>query len=141
MSDELNRLLARVHEGITIQDFDGRPVPSIIIEEKKYDEILSKVQGKPFSIKTDLNILQDGLGHVFVEVVLTFSQGGFVEKFLVNAKTDLNFFEALAATSMISLSSPKSVYGKDSIFMVQLPKPEKAIDALEIIKAGLEKGK
>lgn len=141
MSDELNRLLARVHEGITIQDFDGRPVPSIIIEEKKYDGILSKVQGKPFSIKTDLNILQDGLGHVFVEVVLTFSQGGFVEKFLVNAKTDLNFFEALAATSMISLSSPKSVYGKDSIFMVQLPKPEKAIDALEIIKAGLEKGK
>lgn len=141
MSDELNRLLARVHEGITIQDFDGRPVPSIIIEEKKYDEILSKVQGKPFSIKTDLNILQDGLGHVFVEVVLTFSQGGFVEKFLVNAKTDLNFFEALAATSMISLSSPKSVYGKDSIFMVQLPKPEKAIDALEIIKTGLEKGK
>ncbi|MBA4461564.1 MAG: hypothetical protein H2B00_03515 [Nitrosopumilaceae archaeon] len=138
MSDELEKLLEKVHQEITIFDFDGKPVPCIILDEKKYDEILSKIAGKPTSINTDLNILQDGLGHVFVEVLLTFSQGGIMEKILVNANTDLKFFESLAQTSMIALSSPKSVYGKDNVFMIQLPKPEKAHDALEIIKKGLK---
>ncbi len=140
MSDELEKLLENVHQEITIFDFDGRPVPCIILDEKKYDEILSKIAGKPTSINTDLNILQDGLGHVFVEVLLTFSQGGIMEKMLVNANTDLKFFESLAQTSMIALSSPKSVYGKDNVFMIQLPKPEKAHDALEIIENGLKQG-
>ena len=138
MSEELKKLLQQAHEGITVFDFDGKPVPCIILEEKKYDEILSKVAGKALSINTDLNILQDGLGHVFVEVVLTFSQGGIVEKILVNANKDILFFESLAKTSMLALSSPKSSYGKDNVFMIQLPKPEKAEDALEIIEKGLK---
>ena len=82
--------------------------------------------------------MQDGIGHVFVEVVLTFSQGGIEEKILVNANKDIIFFESLAKTSMLALSSPKSSYGKDNVFMVQLPKPEKAEDALEIIEKGLK---
>ncbi|MEJ2259960.1 MAG: hypothetical protein P8X78_05580 [Nitrosopumilaceae archaeon] len=138
MSDELEKLLEKVHQGITVFDFDGKPVPCIILEEKKYDELLSKIAGKPTSINTDLNILQDGLGHVFVEVLLTFSQGGIMEKILVNANKDLNFFQSLAKASMLALSSPKSVYGKDNVFMIQLPKPEKAHDALEIIEKGLK---
>ncbi|MFZ8908906.1 MAG: hypothetical protein ACO2YR_08320 [Nitrosopumilaceae archaeon] len=138
MSDELEKLLEKVHQEITVFDFDGKPVPCIILDEKKYDEILSKIAGKPVSINTDLNILQDGLGHVFVEVLLTFSQGGIMEKILVNANTDLKFFESLAQTSMLALSSPQSVYGKDNVFMIQLPKPEKAHDALEIIEKGLK---
>ena len=137
MSDELEKLLEKVHPGITVFDFDGQPVPCIILEEKKYDELLSKIAGKPTSINTDLNILQDRLGHVFVEVLLTFSQGGIMEKILVNANQDLNFFQSLAKTSMLALSSPKSTYGKDNVFMIQLPKPEKALDALEIIEKGL----
>ena len=137
MSDELNRLLEQVHDGITTFDFDGKETPCIVIEEKKYDEILSKVAGQPFSINTDLNILQDGLGNAFVEVALTFSTGNITEKFLVNAKTDLGFFESLADTSMLALSSPKSHYGKDNVFMIQLPRPEKAQDALEIIRSAL----
>jgi len=138
MSEELKKLLNQVHEGITTFDFDGKLVPCIIFEEKKYDEILSKVAGKALSINTDLNILQDGLGHVFVEVVLTFSQGEIEEKILINANIDILFFESLAKTSMLALSSPKSSYGKDNVFMIQLPKPEKAEDALEIIKNGLK---
>ncbi len=138
MADELQKLLNQVHKGITIFDFDGKPVPCIIFEEKKYDEILSKVSGKALSINTDLNILQDGLGHVFVEVTLTFSQGGFVEKILVYANTDILFFESLAKTSMLALSSPKSSYGRDNVFMIQLPRAEKAEGALKIIKSGLK---
>ncbi|MFB5621612.1 MAG: hypothetical protein ACE5Q7_01615 [Candidatus Nitrosomaritimum yanchengensis] len=138
MSDELEKLLQKVHPGITVFDFDGKPVPCIILEEKKYDELLSKIAGKPTSINTDLNILQDGLGHVFVEVLLTFSQGGIMEKILVNANKDLDFFQSLAKTSMLALSSPKSTYGKDNVFMIQLPKPEKAYETLEIIEKGLK---
>lgn len=137
MTDELQRLLEQVHDRITTFDFDGKETPCIVIEEKKYDEMLSKAAGKSLAINTDLNILQDGLGNVFVEVVLTFSQGNIVERFLVNAKTDLLFFESLAKTSMLALSSPKSHYGKDNVFMIQLPRPEKAHDALELIKAAL----
>ncbi len=137
MSDELKRFLELVHDGITTFDFDGKETPCIVLEEKRYDEILSKVAGQSLSINTDLNILQDGLGNVFVEIVLTFSRGNIVEKFLINAKTDLNFFEALAKTSMFAMSSPRSHYGKDNVFMVQLPRPEKAQDALEIIQKAL----
>ncbi len=137
MPDELKRLLDQVHDGITTFDFDGKKTPCILIEEKKYDEILSKVAGQSSSINTDLNILKDGLGNVFVEVVLIFSEKNIVEKFLVNAKTDLAFFESLAKTSMLALSSPHSQYGKENVFMIQLPRPEKAQDALEIIQNAL----
>ena len=138
MPEELKKLLQQVHNGITIFDFDGKSVPCIILEERKYDELLSKVAGKSLSIDTDLNILQDGLGHVFVEVTFTFSQGGIVEKILVNANKDILFFQSLAKTSMLAISSPKSSYGKDNVFMIQLPKPEKAEDALRIIERGLK---
>ena len=137
MSDELKKLLEQVHDGITTFDFDGKKTPCIVIEEKKYDDMLSKVSGESLSINTDLNILQDGQGNVFVEVVLIFSKGNIVEKFLINAKTDLAFFESLAKTSMLALSSPHSQYGKENVFMIQLPRPEKAQDALEIIQNAL----
>ncbi len=137
MSDELKKLLEQVHDGITTFDFDGKQTPCIVIEEKKYDDMLSKVSGESLSINTDLNILQDGQGNVFVEVVLIFSKGNIVEKFLINAKTDLMFFESLAKTSMLALSSPHSQYGKENVFMIQLPRPEKAQDALEIIQNAL----
>ncbi|MCV0431267.1 hypothetical protein [Nitrosopumilus sp.] len=137
MSDELKEFLKKVHPGITTFDFDGKQTPCIELDEKKYDEMISKVAGQSLSINTDLNILQDGLGNVFVEITLTFSKGNIVEKFLVNANTDLEFFESLAKTSMLALSSPKSNYGKDNVFMIQLPRPEKAQDALDIIKDAL----
>ena len=137
MSDELKQFLDNVHPGITTFDFEGNQTPCIELDEKKYDEMLSKVAGQSLSINTDLNILQDGLGNVFVEVKLTFSKGDITEMFLVNAKTHLQFFEALAKTSMLALTSPKSNYGKDNVFMIQLPRPEKAQDALEIIHDAL----
>ena len=137
MSDELQQMLDDVHDGITTFDFEGKETPCIIIEDKKYGLIRAKIEGQPFSVNTDLNILQDGLGNVFVEIILTFSIGNISEKFLINAKTDLHFFEVLATTSMLVVNSPKSTYGKDNVIAIQLPRPEKAHDALEIIKNGL----
>jgi len=137
---EMEKLLERVHSDIDIFDFDGKNVPRIILTDRKFDDIMSKIQGKPISVNTNLNILQDGLGHVFVEITLDFSYGEIHEEFLVYANESLEFFESLANTTMLALSPPNySEVNQDKIFMVQLPKPDKAIEAIDIIKNGLRK--
>ena len=72
---EMEQLLERVYKDIDIFDFNGQDVPRIILTDRKFDDIMSKIQGKPVSVNTNLNILQDGLGHVFVEIMLDFSHG------------------------------------------------------------------
>ena len=137
---EMEKLLERVHNDIDIFDFNGKNVPRIILTDRKFDDLMSKIQGKPVSVNTNLNILQDGLGHVFVEITLDFSYGGIHEEFLVYANESLEFFESLANTTMFALSPPNySEVNQDKIFMVQLPKPERAIEAIDIIKNGLRK--
>ena len=101
---------------------------------------MSKIHGKPISVNTNLNILQDGLGHVFVEIVLDFSRGEIHEEFLIYANDSFEFFKLLADTTMFALSPPNhSEVNQDKIFMVQLPKPEKAFQALDMIKNGILK--
>ena len=138
-NDEFERLLARTHKDVTLFDYNDIKVPCIILEEKRFDDIMKVIAGKPVSVETNLNILQDGLGHVFVDVSLNFSQGDIVEKLLLYANDSFEFFEALAASSLLALSSPRSEYGKSNVFMIQLPKQERAVNALEIIKKGLKK--
>lgn len=111
-----------------------------MLSDRRFDEIMAKIYGKPVSVNTNLNILQDGIGHVFVEVSLDFSYGDIHEEFLIYANESLEFFESLADTTMLALSPPQhSEVHQDKIFMVQLPKPERAINALDIIKNGLRK--
>ena len=139
-SKELEKLLERVYNDIDIFDFNGKNIPRIILTDRKFDDLMSKIQGKPISVNTNLNILQDGLGHVFVEITLDFSYGEIHEEFLVYANESLEFFESLVNTTMFALSPPNySEVNQDKIFMVQLPKPERAIEAIDIIKNGLRK--
>ena len=133
-NNELNELLKNSHKDLSVEDFEGKNVPCIGFEGKKFDDMLNKVAGKPLSVDTNLNILQDGLGHVFVEMLLTFSEGGINEKILVNANEHLEFFESLAKNTMLAIASTDH---PEKIFMIQLPKPEKTNEALEIIKNGL----
>ena len=136
----MEKLLERVYKDIDIFDFNGRDVPRIILTDRKFDDIMSKIQGKPVSVNTNLNILQDGLGHVFVEIMLDFSHGEIHEEFLIYANESIEFFESLAKTTMFALSPPNySEVNQDKIFMVQLPKPEKALEAIDIINNGLSK--
>ena len=135
-NNELDELLERSHKDLSVEDFEGKRVPCIGFEGRKFDDMLSKVSGKPLSVDTNLNILQDGLGHVFVEMSLTFSHGGINKKILVNANENIEFFESLAENTMLAIAS---VEHPEKIFMIQLPKPERTRDALEIIKDGLEK--
>ncbi|MBM3905409.1 MAG: hypothetical protein FJ354_01835 [Thaumarchaeota archaeon] len=138
MDDGMKELMDKVHVGITSFNYNGANVPCVILEEKRFDEIMVKVAGKPLSVDTNLNILQNGLGNVFVEIALTFSEGGIDEKILLYANESLDFFESLSTTSMLALSSPHSQVGKDNVFMIQLPRPEKIANALDIIKKGLQ---
>ncbi|MHB8603292.1 MAG: hypothetical protein ACYC6W_04275 [Nitrosotalea sp.] len=137
--EELEKFLSERHKDVTLFDFEGKKVPCIILDERKFDTLMKTIAGKPVSVETNLNILQDGLGHVFVRVTLQFSQGGIEEKFLIYANEAVEFFEALAETTMLSLSSPNSSYGNSNVFMIQLPRPERAQNALDIIRKGLHK--
>jgi len=134
-NNELDELLNKSHKDLSVEDFEGKKVPCIGFEGRKFDDMLNKVAGKPLSVDTNLNILQDGLGHVFVEMLLTFSRGGINEKILVNANENLEFFESLAKNTVLAIAS---VNHPEKIFMIQLPKPEKTHEALVIIKNGLE---
>ena len=139
-SKEMEKLLERVYKDIDTFDFNGQNVPRIILTDRKFDDIMSKIQRKPISVNTNLNILQDGLGHVFVEILLDFSYGEIHEEFLIYANESIDFFESLAKTTMFALSPPNySEVNQDKIFMVQLPKPEKAVEAIDIINNGLSK--
>jgi hypothetical protein len=133
---ELDNLLSQSHKDISIQDFDGKQISCIQFNQERFDKIIDCVAGKPLSVNTDLNILQDGLGHVFVEISLKFSLGNLDEKILVNANEHLDFFQLLSQNGILSIAS-KDNPGK--VFMIQLPKPEKVLDALNIITQGLSK--
>ncbi len=136
----MEKLLERVYKDIDIFDFNGQDVPRIILNDRKFDDIMSRIQGRPVSVNTNLNILQDGLGHVFVEILLDFSSVEIHEEFLIYANESIEFFESLAKTTMFALSPPNySEVNQDKIFMVQLPKPEKALEAIDIINNGLSK--
>ena len=135
VTNELDELLNKSHKDLSVEDFEGKMVPCIGFEGRKFDDMLNKVAGKPLSVDTNLNILQDGLGHVFVEMILKFSHGGINEKILINANENFEFFESLAKNTMLTIAS---INHPEKIFMIQLPKPEKTYEAFEIIKNGLE---
>lgn len=139
LDEEMKELMGRVHESITEFNYKDEKIPCIVLSEKRFSEILQKTAGKAISINTDLNILDNKKGNVFVEISLEFSEGDIHEKILLYANKSLEFFESLAKTSMLAISSPHSQVGQENVFMIQLPKPEKAINALDLIKRGIKK--
>jgi hypothetical protein len=140
LDDEITKLHEKVHNSITVFNYNSNNVPCIILTERRFSEIMNAIAGRPVSVDTNLNILQNGLGNVFVEITLDFSDGDIHEKILLYANESLDFFESLAKTSMLALSSPHSKVGQENVFMIQLPKPEKATNALDVIKRGLKAG-
>jgi len=55
-SKEMEKLLERVYKDINMFDFNGKNVPRIILDDRKFDDMMSKIQGKPISVNTDLNM-------------------------------------------------------------------------------------
>jgi hypothetical protein len=133
--DELARRLHK--EGATLVDFNGKKIPCICVDAKRYDEIMTAIYGKKLAVDTLLDIFHDGQD-VFVDVRFNFLDVGIRESFLFHANDMLAFFEALSNTGLIALAP--SLFGGNSsnIFMVQLPKREPAENAFDIIKSNIK---
>ncbi|NHI04492.1 hypothetical protein DYY67_1982 [Candidatus Nitrosotalea sp. TS] len=43
---ELEELLAQRHKDVTLFDFEGKKVPCIIMEEKRFDDVMKAIAGK-----------------------------------------------------------------------------------------------
>ena len=136
-----DELANRLHkEGATLADFNGKKVPCIYIEAKRYDEIMTAIYGKKLAVDTLLDIFHDGQD-VFVDVRLKFLDIGINENYLFYTNNMLEFFEALSNTGLIALAPSLSRSNSSNIFMIQLPKRELAENALKIIKSNIKTNK
>lgn len=137
VSDGMDELLAKSHDALGTFDMEGTDVPIILFEESTLSDIIGLYgkqasEGHGLSIQTDLNILQDYVGHVFVDVMLTFEDGK-VRSILINANQHLKFFKDLASSGILALGQD----GSSAVFMIQIPQIQKTQDALRIIERGL----
>ena len=131
----INDFLKYLHrEGVTILNFDGRKIPCIYINPKKYDQIISESYGKKSAVDTLLNIFHNE-NDVFVDVEMKFLNIGLEQNYLLYANDKIEFFEALSDTGLIALApDPAFHHTTSNVFMVQLPKKYAAENALQIIK-------
>ena len=131
----INDFLNNLHrEGVTILNFDGRKIPCIYINPKKYDQIISETYGKKSAVDTLLNIFHNE-NDVFVDVEMKFLNIGLEQNYLLYANDKIEFFEALSDTGLIALApDPAFHHTTSNVFMVQLPKRYAAENALQIIK-------
>ena len=129
--------------GAKLIDYEGRSVPYIALDDsRRYDRIAHAIRGRPVSVDVNLNIFDDMAGRVFVEVMLDVPRGAGVdrERFIINARQHVSFFEALAETCMLAvgMSEHADVLATDrTIVFIQLPRPERVVHALSLIRQGL----
>lgn len=145
----MDELLAQSHDGLGTFDMEGTDVPLILLREDRFQKMISRhmpsdtetqdagAPSRGSSVKTDLNILRDGMGHVFVDIVMTFGDGSR-EVVTVNANEHLDFFQRLAETTILAIAPARP--DDPRVFMIQLPRAQSAEEALQMIEAGLASG-
>ncbi|HJU96050.1 MAG TPA: hypothetical protein VJ643_08470 [Nitrososphaera sp.] len=136
----LEEFKAHVHrEGASLMEFSGIRVPCILMNSKKYEQVLHNVYDRKVRADTLLDIFYDGQ-NVFVDIQVKILDTEFEQNFLLYANDMVEFFEALAESGMISLAPDSQEHsGSQNLFMIQLPKKDAAERALEIIKGNLKK--
>lgn len=136
----LEEFKAHLHtEGATLIEFSGSKVPCILMNSKKYEQVLYHTRDRKVRVDSVLDIFYDGKD-VFVDVQVKLLGTEFDLNFLLYANEMVEFFEALAESGLISIA-PDSQHHLNSqnLFMIQLPKKDAAERALEIIKANFKK--
>ncbi len=136
----LEEFKANMHrEGATLMEFSGGKVPCIMIDPKKYNDLLKNIYGKKVAADTLLDIFYDGQD-VFVDVQIKFRDTDFEENYLLYANDMMEFFEALAESGLIALAPSETAHtNSNNVFMIQLPRKDAAERALEIIKSNAKK--
>ncbi len=137
----IEEMEGRVHRGGTgAIDMGGEAgrAPCIMLGRERLDRIVAAAAGRPVAAETGLDVMRDGLGHVYVEVSFKFPGCGGAEKVLLNAADSLEFFELMASSMTIAfLPSGGSA---EKMFAIQLPKRERVELALGMIREGLAAG-
>src|ERR671911_1019715 len=135
----LEEFKAHIHrEGATLIEFSGSKVPCILMNSKKYEQVLQNIYDRKVRADTLLDIFYDGQD-VFVDVQVKLLETEFEQNFLLYANDMVEFFEALAESGLISLApDSQNQPGSQNFFMIQLPKRDAAERALEIIKSNLK---
>jgi len=139
MAPSFEELLNSVHkEGVTVFNYNDMKIPCIFVKHERFDQIVKACYGKTLVVDANLNILHDDQKHVFVEVLLKFSDIAVEQKVLLYANENLEFFEQFAQSGIIALAPEPTGYESTNIFMVQLPKKDAVERALELIKSYLK---
>ena len=144
---EVRRMLAMSHDKLGSIPMMGNTVPVIIFDRDEFNNLAIRNRGvsgmdeEPgkqgtITIMTNMNILRDFKGNVFVEVILDFEDGKTL-KVLISANRHLSFFKNLASSGMLALATEEY----ESVITIQLPQQDKAEEALDIIEAGLTPGR
>ncbi len=136
----LEEFKAHIHrEGASLMEFSGIRVPCILMNSKKYEQVLHNVYHRKVRADTLLDIFYDGQ-NVFVDVQIKILDTEFEQNFLLYANDMVEFFEALAESGMISLAPDSQEHsGSQNLFVIQLPRKDAAERALEIIRANMKK--
>ena len=136
----LEEFKAHLHtEGVTLVEFSGSKVPCILMNSKKYEQVLYQTRDRKVRVDTVLDIFYDGQ-EVFVDIQVKLLGTEFDLNFLLYANDMVEFFEALAESGLISIAPDSQQHlNSQNLFMIQLPKKDAAERALEIIKANLKK--
>ncbi|TLY07804.1 MAG: hypothetical protein E6K88_06770, partial [Thaumarchaeota archaeon] len=96
----LEEFKANLHkEGATIVEFSGSKVPCILVNQKKYEEMLQRVHSKKVRAEALLDIFYDEQD-VFVDVQVKFLDTDFEANYLLYANNMIGFFEALAESGL-----------------------------------------
>ena len=139
--DNMKDLQAACHSNLGMYNSEQGMVPIIRLDDAKYRNamewyLISMERLHGSSINTNMNILRDFMGNVFVVMVFTFANGKMMDV-IINANENLEFFKKLADTGVLALGHSN---GGVDVIMIQLPQPRKAEDALRMIEEGLGTG-
>lgn len=127
----LEELMALLHkDGLIIINYDEKKIPCILLNDKKFSELMKNYYNKSMMVDSRFDIWHDDKGNVFVNIILEFEDYEVIEA-LLYANESIQFFEALAESSIIALMSANY---SSNILMVQLAKKERMEEALENIK-------
>ncbi|MYB30040.1 MAG: hypothetical protein F4Y18_03260 [Cenarchaeum sp. SB0663_bin_5] len=136
----LEELLSLAHDDVGSFDMDGIPISLITFDRDRFAKTMGWYEesgSMSSSIDTNLNILSDGLGHTFVWLYLSF-RNGKTERILIDASKHLSFFEILAESGILAIHTDGDPTLQDKMMTIQIPQRQRAEDALELIKKGLQ---
>ena len=140
LSPEAAKYKRMSHHDFGTIKIEGLTVPVILLDAERYERIVSRRHSsrsgpKPIIADTNLDILRDGRGNVFVNINVNFD--GYMEQFTIDASEFMQFFDYMLQSSMFALGQDRP----DTFFVIQLPQPQSIEEAISHIRDGLRMGR